>query len=351
MQKTSSNDQYKESIPFLNETIIRLNDSSDKSVINTLSFTIFQLADCYMKVGDYFQAANTYSQFADQFVQDAQNQDARLLSAKCYTLSGLWSNAEVQVNLLLNDTTLNSEIKQEGLRILAESCFEQKKWEDVIQTIKRLSRFLQSEKNHSSSLIMLTISYTKLNLVDQILSILPNLNEISRNDLGLNLALLEAADNQYNKGCYDKALLLYQKVIPKSQIIVNQKKRLDILKSNIFPFKPGLGLSLTDHNKRQAESEKEFKSQALLLDQIRKFPEYDIDLMMRVAHTAYQLQKHELSLSTYKSIIEKNPSYEIIDESYYSIFVLLLAQAEWTEAKKEGYAYLEKYDQGCIGIK
>ena len=56
--------------------------------------------------------------------------------------------------------------------------------------------------------------------------------------------------------------------------------------------------------------------------------------MMRVAQTAYQLQKHELSLSTYKSIIEKNPSYEIIDESYYSIFVLLLAQAEWTEAKK-----------------
>ena len=350
-RKLLSNDQYKEAIPFLNETIIRLNDSSDKSVINTLSFTIFQLADCYMKVGDYFQAANTYSQFADQFVQDPQKQDARLLSAKCYTLSGLWSNAEVQVNLLLNDTTLNNEIKQEGLRILAESCFEQKKWEDVIQTIKKLSRFLQSEKNHSSSLIMLTTSYTKLNLVDQILSILPNLNEISRNDLGLNLALLEAADNQYNKGCYDKALLLYQKVIPKSQLIINQKKRLDLLKSNIFPFKPGLGLSLTDHNKRQAESEKEFKSQALLLDQIRKFPEYDIDLMMRVAQTAYQLQKHELSLSTYKSIIEKNPSYEIIDESYYSIFVLLLAQAEWTEAKKEGYAYLEKYDQGLYRDK
>ena len=81
---------------------------------------------------------------------------------------------------------------------------------------------------------MLTTSYTKLNLVDQILSILPNLNEISRNDLGLNLALFEAADNQYNKGCYDKALLLYQKVIPKSQLIINQKKRLDLLKSQHF---------------------------------------------------------------------------------------------------------------------
>jgi len=350
-RKLLSNDQYQESIPFLNETIIRLNDSSDKAVNNTLSFTIFQLADCYMKVGDYFQAANTYSQFADQFIQDPQKQDARLLSAKCYTLSGSWSNAEVQVNLLLNDTTLNNEIKKEGLRILAESCFEQKKWEDVIQTIKRLSRFLQSEKNHSSSLVMLTISYTKLNMVDQILNILPNLNEISRNDLGLNLALLEAADNQYSKGLYDKALPLYEKVIPKSKIIVNQEKRLDLIKSNIFPFKPGLGFSLADHNKRQAELEKEFKSQALTLDKIKKFPEYDIDLMMRIAQTAYQLQKYELSLSIYKSIIEKNPSYEIIDESYYSIFVVLLEQEKWAEAKKEGYAYLEKYDQGLYRDK
>ena len=146
-RKLLSNDRYKESIPFLNETIIRLNDSSDKSVINTLSFTIFQLADCYMKVGDYFAKRQIHTpNLLINLSKNAQNQDARLLSAKCYTLSGLWSDAEVQANLLLNDITLSNEIKQEGLRILAESCFEQKKWEDVIQTIKKLSRFLQVKK-------------------------------------------------------------------------------------------------------------------------------------------------------------------------------------------------------------
>ena len=58
------NQQYEEVIPFLEEIIYRLEDDKDKSVVRTLSFTKFQLAECFMRINNFSDAAKLFENFS-----------------------------------------------------------------------------------------------------------------------------------------------------------------------------------------------------------------------------------------------------------------------------------------------
>ena len=47
------NEQHADVVPFLEEAVFRLEDDPEKKAQQTLAFSIFQLADCFMKLGDY----------------------------------------------------------------------------------------------------------------------------------------------------------------------------------------------------------------------------------------------------------------------------------------------------------
>ena len=64
------NQQYDDVIPFLEEAIYRLEDDKNKNVIRTLSFTKYQLAECYMRIGDFNQAAILFENFSLPFMNN-----------------------------------------------------------------------------------------------------------------------------------------------------------------------------------------------------------------------------------------------------------------------------------------
>ena len=130
------NEQHADVVPFLEEAVLRLEDDSEKKAQQTLAFSIFQLADCFMKLGEYQRAAEGFRRFADLFDLDPQRNDARLLASECFSLVGFWAEAEAEAEHVLKDVPLEDEMERSALRLFSEACFEQKKWADSIEPLR-----------------------------------------------------------------------------------------------------------------------------------------------------------------------------------------------------------------------
>ena len=75
------------------------------------------------------------------------------------------------------------------------------------------------------------------------------------------MALLEAGDYQYNQAAFSEALLLYREVVPREEIRIFQRDRLQFLDQQMVAFRPGMGRSLTVHQAEQLEIEKKVAAQ------------------------------------------------------------------------------------------
>ena len=114
------NEQHADVVPFLEEAVFRLEDDPEKKAQQTLAFSIFQLADCFMKLGDYQRAAEGFRRFADLFYLDPQRNDARLLASECFSLVGFWAEAEAEAEHVLKDMLLEDEMERSALRLFLQ---------------------------------------------------------------------------------------------------------------------------------------------------------------------------------------------------------------------------------------
>ncbi|MAW40522.1 MAG: hypothetical protein CMF27_06350 [Kiritimatiellaceae bacterium] len=342
------NEQHAAAVPFLEEVVFRLEDDSEKKAQQTLAFSIFQLADCSMKLGEYERAAEGFRRFADLFDLDPQRNDARLLAAECFSLVGLWAEAEAEAASVLDDVPLEDEMERSVLRLFAEACFEQKKWVDSIEPLRKLFRFSQSDEDRSRASVMLVTSYARLNQFAELFRFLPYCNQLSRHELALNVALLEAGDYQYHQAAFSEALLLYREVVSLEEIKAYQWNRLNFLEQQIVAFRPGMGRSLAAHQEARLEIEKKVAAQRVRIDQVEQFINYDVELLLRMGQASHQLKRHWLTYTLYQALMERYPASEVADQAHYASFTVLLDEAEWLLAKQEGYAYLHERSEGLF---
>ena len=100
------NDQLEDALPFLSEILIRLEGDEEKKARQTKAFTLYQLAHCQMKLGDYEVAGANSAQFCDEYPDDPQMESARVLAAQSLTMVQKWPEAEVQAELVLENLRL-----------------------------------------------------------------------------------------------------------------------------------------------------------------------------------------------------------------------------------------------------
>ena len=342
------NEQHAAAVPFFEEVVFRLEDDSEKKAQQTLAFSIFQLADCSMKLGEYERAAVGFRRFADLFDLDPQRNEARVLAAECFSLVGLWAEAEVEAACVLDEVPLEDEMERSVLRLFAEACFEQKKWADSIEPLRKLFRFSQGDEDRSRASVMLVTSYARLNQFAELFRFLPYCNQLSRHELALNVALLEAGDYQYHQAAFSEALLLYREVVSLEEIRVFQRNRLKFLNQQISAFRPGMGRSLAAHQEERLEIEKKMTAQRLRIKQVEQFIDYDVELLLRMGQAAHQLKRHWLTYTLYRALMERYPASEVADQAHYASFTVLLDEGEWLLAKQVGYAYLHERSEGLF---
>ena len=155
------NQQYEEVIPFLKEIIYRLEDDKDKAVVRTLSFTKFQLAECFMRINNFSDAAKLFENFSLQFPDHELYDNALILSAQNYSFLNSWTNSSRLAHLALENLLLQDELKQKALKSASEADYRLMNWDKCIQSLEKLFRLSDNENDRSNCSVLLVNCFSK----------------------------------------------------------------------------------------------------------------------------------------------------------------------------------------------
>ena len=347
------NQQYLDVIPFLEEVIFRLRDDNDPKALKTLAFSIFQLAECDMRLGNFDKAADSFREYTELFSDTELRDSALVSSAQCYNLISNWNNSSYYASKALENPLLNDDLKRKALRVLSESDFKLERWDNAIISLEKLFRIALDEKDRSDSAVMLVNCFTKKESFYDLFRFLPFCSSSARHSLSLNAALLEAGDIFYNQGEFVKAQLLYRQVFHKSKIKDYELNRLTNVMNKIQPYKPGSKITLSQHKKLRRKLENEIKKYESNLTSIESFFSYDVDLLFRLAQCSYDMGRNWVAYKIYKRVVDEFPENLLADQALYSAFTTMLSEKEWSFAKETADKYFNDYQNGkfIIDIK
>ena len=342
------NQQYVDVIPFLEEVIYRLEDDKNKNVIRTLSFTKYQLAECYMRIGNFNQAAILFENFSFQFPENELRDSALILSSQNYSFQSSWSNASKLAHLALENLLLEDELKQKALKSASEADYQLQNWDKCIRSLEVLFRLSNNDKDKSHCAVLLVNCFSKKNNFYDLLKFLPFCSDESRNTLSLNAAIIEAGDYFYNNNEFIKAQLLYKEVTSKNNILIYHTKKLEQIRKNITPYKPGSKITLSEHKDKREFYENEKKLMEKKILSIQSFKSYDSELVFRLAQCAYECGRNWLSFFYFKVLIDKYPNSNLYDQSFYLSLISMIEEEEWDKVKSIGYEYIENNINGSF---
>jgi tetratricopeptide (TPR) repeat protein len=340
------NDQLDDALPFLEEVLVRLEGDEEKKARQTLAFTLYQLAYCQMKLGEYVSGARNFVRFADEFPEDQQHESARVMAAQCLTMVQQWPVVEEQSALVLENPRLADDLKIPATQLLSEARYQQEKWAEATKPLISLFRIAKEDSVRAGAAVMLVTCYVRMDDFGNLFKFLPHCDDAARHDVGLNVALLEAGDSHYNKGEYQKALLLYRLVLLKKDLIAHYEERLRTLRMAMKPFVAGGTQTLSDFKELQ-------RKQQLLFDRLKKqydvivgFQDYDMDVALRTAQCYNDLERNWPAHAIYQRIFTENPANSLADQARFSAFAVMLDEREWAMATAEGYDYIRDNPTG-----
>ncbi|WP_372806806.1 tetratricopeptide repeat protein [Pontiella sp.] len=340
------NDQIDEALPFLEEVLLRLEGDAEKKARQTLAFTLYQLAYCQMKLGEYVSAARNFARFADEFPEDAQQEAARVMAAQCLTMVQQWPMVEEQSALVLKNPRLPEELKVSATQLMAEACYQQEKWKEATRPLVSLFRIAKTDTVRAGAAVMLVTCYVRLDDFSNLFQFLPHCDAAARHDVGLNVALLEAGDSHYNKGEFQKALLLYRLVLTKKELIAHYEERILTLKGQMKPFVAGGTMTLSEFKEKQLKQQQLFDRLKRHYEVITNFQDYDMDVMLRTAQCYNDLERNWPAHAIYRRIYDENPDSELADQACFAAFAVMLDEREWALATAEGYDYVQNRRDG-----
>jgi tetratricopeptide (TPR) repeat protein len=340
------NEQLDDALPFLEEVLVRLEGDDEKKARQTLAFTLFQLAYCEMQLGQFVSAAKHYVRFCDEFPDDPQMEEARVMAAQCLTMMQQWSGAEEQAALVLKNPTLAEELKVTAVQILAESLYQQERWAEAAKPLAALYRLAKTDVVRSSAAVMRVTCYVRMDDFENLFRFLPLCDVDARHNVGLNVALLEAGDSHYNRGEYLKALLLYRLVFLKKNLLAHYEARIRETRLQLKPYIADGKQTLSEFKKKQAVTEKKLTRLTGQYKAIVGFRDYDMEVALRIAQSYNDLGRNWPAHAIYQEIYTNNPTNELADHACFSAFSVMLDEQEWKQAVVEGLAYVEKRPDG-----
>ncbi|VGO22826.1 hypothetical protein SCARR_04923 [Pontiella sulfatireligans] len=340
------NDQLEDALPFLEETLIRLEGDEDRKALQTLAYSLYQLAYCQMKLGEYAAGAKNFIRFSDEFPDDPQNDGARLLAAQCLTMLQQWPAVETQAALVLENKRLSDELKVSASQLMAEACYQQEKWAEAIRPLTTLFRQAKKDTVRAGAAVMMVTCYVRLDDFNNLFRFLPHCDAAARHDVGLNVALLEAGDSHYNQDSFQKALLLYRLVLLKKDLTAHYETRIRETMQALKPFTAGGAQTLTEFKELQLKNETLLARLRQHYKIITGFQDYDMDVALRIAQCYNDLERNWPAHAIYQRIYETNEGSAQADEARYSAFAVMLDEREWALAVVEGYAYMDALPEG-----
>ncbi|MGE4489769.1 MAG: tol-pal system YbgF family protein [Kiritimatiellales bacterium] len=309
-----------EAIPYLEEVVIRFEGLSTADAVAARSISMFQLGLCYLDAGRYEDAADLFKKFVQEYPENESAMTARFLILEAYA----WQD---------DPTEMKAYIRQ----------LEESGGMDELLAVFKDPAQVETSRH---TVLQLVAAYARSADLENLQRFLPYCDESARNDINVNLALLEGGDRSFEAENYELALTFYRMVRTIEEVRTDYDRRLAALDAELkqpLPWVP-----LTQRPAQQAAHEAEQARYNRMLQEREALAEkdYDLDLKMRIGQTLTALEQYSEAYAVYTEIYTSAPDSDQAEPAQFYAFQSLVALEENARARDEGYAYTERYPEG-----
>ena len=309
-----------ESIPYLQEILIRLEGLNDEDTVNLRSTCMYQLGMCYLETQKFPEAADLFRTFIQTYPKDKAVPMARFLILEAYA----W---QPDPSLM---TTYIEQLKTSG------------------QLDSLLSVFADPQNADATrhAALSLVTAYARSADLENVRRLFPFCDAQARSDVGLSVALMEGGDLAFRQKDYIRALELYRMVRVSGELLAAYDQRLTALKEELASK-----LSWVSYKQRDAQEARRVADRARYAQMLSerndlKIRNYDLELMIRQARCYEAMERYWPSYLIFERIYTDFPKNPLAEQCRYFAMQSLTSLKEYALAKAAGQAYMERYPKG-----
>ena len=317
-------------VPLLKEIIVRAGGLEDRAAKESIQQARIQLGQALCDTGEWEDAEKYISDYlANEPVKDrvaAQQIQCRIAQA-----SGNWEGLQTMASAMVNDKTISLRHKETAEQFLLQACFHLGKYEEALAMIPDAIKRTKDAGNVRAYRLMQIRCLFETGQTTEVIKALPVLfRGDSRDDVTLNLTLLNIADRLFEQQKYREALAIYRLVLSKGDLLNRQQENLSKLEANT------------------RDKDREWKITQLreALESLQKVPGYDVHIAYRAAQIYSEQKRYWESVILFDQLFQKYPSREEGLSAFFQKILLLYELKQYDEAIAISEDYLEKNKSG-----
>jgi tetratricopeptide (TPR) repeat protein len=340
--------KFAEARPFLTRLITDLEDIKEDNIgaKQTVEWCYFNLGVISLETAQYDDAISDFQKYKTMYPKGTWLKAVVIFIGEIHAIQANWQEVINSMLPVTKDRTFTDDHKLLAYQLLAEAYYRLEKWKEAINPnlyIFNKSRILVVKTDAATKA---TTCYVRLDMFEELFAFLPKVLATSaKYDVDLNLALLEAGDRHYEKDAPNRALMMYRLVYNKTELIDYMEQRLLKRKGDLAKAGKSGGLN-TRATTRKNRIKREMTDIEAALARVKEYPDYDQELVNRMAQTYLELDMYWEAIVLFRSIFDNFPSHELAEVSLYQAFTTALGMNNRPKVYKEAFDYMDAYPNG-----
>jgi TolA-binding protein len=346
--------RFTEAIPYLMELLKRIekrSDTKDPHLAVQMKLARgwgqYFLGLSYLEIKKHDEAKTTLERYISENPSGMFRDAAELLLLEIAAGKGQWEEVVKRARLLLRKETLLTDIKHGATQFLGEGLFRLADWKACIEPLMFAYKETPSAITRNLFASMIITSYIELERYVDLFDFLPQVYRTSaRFHPGVNIALLEGGDDKFHEGEYESAVLLYRCVMFKAEVVRQMNAQIAESRNDLQELQKMNTALVVNLAAMKRKAERTLKSLEDELLHLEDFPDYDQELLMRLARTHLELKRYWEAILQFRSIYDDYPKHKLAESGLYFSYTTALAMKQEERAFLEGYEYVKAYPKG-----
>ncbi len=326
-------------IPLL-QTLVETDAGARPQYINAL----YLKGVCHLETQEFSSAEQAFSLFLRRFPNEPTSMRARLLLGEALLQQQKWADIPPAVSPVLASRTTPFPEQMFSHQLLGEARFQLDLWEEAMPHLQWLYRNATDPTLRYAAAGQLAVCMLRLERFADLYQVMPHLYRTeARYDIPLNLTLLEEGDRFLQSERPDLALLLYRLVTPYAHLKASLEQRRASAHQRLQNLRR---LPALADSRPLRELERQIAAIDAREEEIAAYPDYDIELRIRLGDVYYQLQRWEEALQVFLSVHTRFPGHELAERAMYSAYMAAFLGDDPQRAWDIAQLYMAAYPAG-----
>lgn len=305
--------------PFLNEMKERMKDQENETTMEAISFFLASAhLQEYQQSGkkEALQAAvKSFEEYIQKFPSGPRKTIARLNLGDAYSDLKEYDKAIQAYATIYNDVSVSGSVRNDIRRVIAKTYLKTDAPErGMPYFVEAYERAFLNEEAKAEAATWLLQAYLAKGEIDKIR---PFFRDLTGRKAALfnpkfNVTLIKAGDDLFERGNYDFAILFYEIVKKKQDIVAFYEQAVGELRTLLSYRQPGSEAAISVE-KRLREAEANLKA-------VKGIREYDADVRWRSARVLLESERTWEALWSFYNLMLDYPKHEQAEEFLFLAF-------------------------------